>query len=108
MEGWIVAHFTKGTQIKAWGQWSEEEEEEEDEGRGKWEDVRSAIEFAARNNGERGGGGPVEGRESYRRCVYEIESEDCVIIGGRSTSFNISICAIDLVDGAQYKCKRKR
>ena len=27
MEGWMVAHFTKGTRIKAWGQWSEKEEE---------------------------------------------------------------------------------
>ena len=41
MEGWIVAHFNKGTRIKAWGQWSEEEED--DEGRGNWEDVRAAI-----------------------------------------------------------------
>ena len=46
-------------------------------------------------------GGPVEGRESWTECVYEIDSEDCVIIGGRSTHFEISICAIDLVDGAQ-------
>ena len=34
-------------------------------------------------------GGPVEGRESQRECVYEIESEDFVIIGGRSTPFEI-------------------
>ena len=26
MEVWIVTHFTKGTRIKVWGQWSEEEE----------------------------------------------------------------------------------
>ena len=52
-------------------------------------------------------GGPVEGRESYRECVYDIESEDCVIIGGRLTPFEISSCAIDLVDGAQCKCKCK-
>ena len=64
MEGWIVAHFTKGTQIKAWGQWSEDEEEEEDEGRGKWEDVSAAIEFSAGNNRDGGGGGPVEGIKS--------------------------------------------
>ena len=63
MEGWIMAHFTKRTRIKAWGQWSEEEEEE-DEWRGKWEDVSAAIEFAAGHNGDWGGGGPVEGRES--------------------------------------------
>ena len=35
-------------------------------------------------------GGPVYGRESYIVCVYEIESEDFVIIGGRSTPFEIS------------------
>ena len=61
MEGWIVAHFTKGTQIKAWGQCSEEEEEQV---RGKWEDVSAAIEFSAGHNGDGGVGGPVEGRES--------------------------------------------
>ena len=63
MEGWIVAHFTKGTRIKAWGQWSEKEEED-DEKRGKWEYVSAAIEFAAEYNGDWGGGYPVEGRES--------------------------------------------
>ena len=63
MEGWTVAHFTKGTQIKAWGQWSEEEGEEDEE-RVKWEDVSSAIEFSAEHNGDGGGGGPVKGRES--------------------------------------------
>ena len=61
MEGWIVAHFTKGTRIKAWGQWSEEEEEE---GRGKWEDVSAAIDFSAGHNGDGGDGVPVEDRES--------------------------------------------
>ena len=49
MDVLIVVHFTKGTRIKAWCQWSEEEEEE-DEVRGKWEDVISAIEFAVGNN----------------------------------------------------------
>ena len=58
-----MAHFTKGTRIKAWGQWSEDEEEE-DEGRDKWEYVSAAIEFAAGHNGDGGGGYPVEGRES--------------------------------------------
>ena len=53
-------------------------------------------------------GGSVEGRESQRECVYEIESEDCIIIGGRSTPFEISSCAIHFVDGAEFKCKRKR
>ena len=33
-EGWIVAHFTKGTRIKAWGQRSEDEDEDE-EGEGQ-------------------------------------------------------------------------
>ena len=61
MEVLIVSHFTKGTRIKAWGQWSDEEE---DEGRGKWEDVSAAIEFAAGNNRDGEGGVPVEGRES--------------------------------------------
>ena len=41
VDRWIVAHFTKGARIKAWGQWSVEEEE--DEGRGKWEGVRATI-----------------------------------------------------------------
>ena len=54
MEVWIVTHFTKGTRIKVWGQWSEEEEGEY-EGRGKWEDVRYAIEFSAGRNGDGGG-----------------------------------------------------
>ena len=40
--------------------------------------------------------------------MYEIDSEDCVIISGRSTPFEISSCDIYLVDGAQCKCKRKR
>ena len=43
-------------------------------------------------------GGLVEGRESYREYMYDIESEDCVIIGGRSSHLEISSCAIDLVD----------
>ena len=36
------------------------EEEKEDE-RSKWEEVIAAINFVAGNNGDRGGGGPVEG-----------------------------------------------
>ena len=41
------------------------EEEEEDDGvRGNWEDISVAIDFAAGHNGDVGGGGPVEGRES--------------------------------------------
>ena len=35
-------------------------------------------------------GGSIEGRESKRECLYEIESEDFVIISGRSTPFEIS------------------
>ena len=58
-----MAHFTKGTRIKAWGQRSEDEDEDK-EGRGKWEDISDAIEFSAGHNGDGGGGGPVEGRES--------------------------------------------
>ena len=38
-------------------------------------------------------------RKSQRECVYEIESEDFDIIGGRSTPFEIFNCAIDVVDG---------
>ena len=57
MDKWIVAYFTKGTRIKAWGQWSEEEEEYE--GRGKWEDASAAIEFVAVHNGDGGFGGPI-------------------------------------------------
>ena len=38
MYGWMgggmdCGTFTKGTQIKSWGQWSEKEEEEDDEGK---------------------------------------------------------------------------
>ena len=44
-----MEHFTKGTRIKAWGQWSEEEEKKY-EGRGKWEDVSSAIDFSKGHN----------------------------------------------------------
>ena len=65
IEGWIVAYLSKGTWIKSWGQLSEEEKvEEEDVGRVKWEDISAAIDFAAGHNGDGGGGGPVEGRES--------------------------------------------
>ena len=104
-----MAYFTKGTRIKAWGQWSEEEEQEgEGEGRGKWEDVSAALQFDARHNGDGGVGGPVEGIQSKREFGKEIESQHCVIIVGRSTPFNISSCDINLVDGAQCKCKSKR
>ena len=86
-----MAHFTKGTWIKAWGRRSEDEDEDVDEeGRGKWEDISAAIEFSAGHNGDGGGGGPVEGRESWRVCVCEIESEGFFIVGGSSTLFEIS------------------
>ena len=35
-------------------------------------------------------GGLVDGRESQRECVWEIEIEDFFIVGGRSTPFEIS------------------
>ena len=107
VDGWIGGGMDRGAfhEGDADQRMGSEEEEKEDEGRGKWEDVSAAIEFDAGHNEDGGGGGPVEGIESSRECVYEIESEDCVIIGGRSTSFEISSCAIDLVDGAQ--CKRE-
>ena len=113
VEVWIVVNYTKRESIKALDQCSEEqeeeeEEEEEDEGRVKWEDVSAAIEFDLRHIGDWRGGGPVKGKESQRECVYEIENEDCLISGGRSTPFEIQTCAIDLIDGVQCKCKRKR
>ena len=48
---------------------------------------------------------------SFKKVVLVVLQqcgEDCVVIGGRSTPFVILGCAIDLVDGAQFKCKRKR
>ena len=39
--------------------------------------------------------------------VLQQYGEDCVVIPGGSTPFKISGCAIALIDGAQYKCKRK-
>ena len=35
-------------------------------------------------------GRPLEGRESQRECVCEIESEDFFIVGGKSKPFEIS------------------
>ena len=40
--------------------------------------------------------------------VLQQCSDDCVIIGGRWTRFEMSGCAIDLVYGAHFKCKRKQ
>ena len=40
--------------------------------------------------------------------VLQQCGDDCVVIGVRWTPFDISGCAIDLVDGAQCKCKRKQ
>ena len=39
--------------------------------------------------------------------VLQQCGKDFVVIGGRSIHFEISGCAIDLVDGAQCKCKHK-
>ena len=47
----------------------------------------------------------------FRKVVLLVLQECgkyCVIIGGRWTTLEILGCAIDLVDGAQCKCKRKR
>ena len=43
-------------------------------------------------------GGPVEGRQSQRVCVYEIESEGIFIIGGRTTPFEIlqMVCNVNV------------
>ena len=40
--------------------------------------------------------------------VLQQYGNDCVIIGGRWTPFEISGCAIDLLDGVQCKCKCKK
>ena len=40
--------------------------------------------------------------------VLQQCNDDCVIIGGRRTPLKIFGCAIDLVDGAQCKCKHKQ
>ena len=40
--------------------------------------------------------------------VLQQCSNDCVVTIGRWTPFDISGCVIDLVDGAQCKCKRKQ
>ena len=40
--------------------------------------------------------------------VMQQCGNDCVVIGGRWTPFEISGCAIALVDGVQCKCKRKQ
>ena len=39
--------------------------------------------------------------------VLQQCGKDCVVIGGRSAPLDILGCAIDLLDGAQCKCKRK-
>ena len=40
--------------------------------------------------------------------VLQKYGDDCVIIRGRWTPFEILGCAVDLVDCAKFKCKRKR
>ena len=76
MEGWIVAHFTKGTGINVCDQWLEEEE---DYGRGKWEDVSATIEFSAGNNGDRG-----VGRESV--CMRYRVIISILLVAGQHPS----------------------
>ena len=44
----------------------------------------------------------------FRKVVLLVLQQRGVVIGGRWTPFEISGCAIDLVDGAQCKCKRKQ
>ena len=39
--------------------------------------------------------------------VLQQYGKNCVVFSGRSTPFEISGCAIDLLDGAQSKCKHK-
>ena len=45
--------------------------------------------------------------QNFVLLVLQKCGDDCVVIGGMSTPFGISGCAIDLVDGAQckFKCK---
>ena len=52
---------------------------------------------------------PIFGCQFWKVVLVVMQQcdEDCVVIGGRSTPFEISGCAIDLVDGAQYKFKCK-
>ena len=53
---------------------------------------------------------PIFGRQ-FRKIVLVVLQQcgkDCVVIGGRSTPFEILICAIDLVYDAQCERKSKR
>ena len=52
---------------------------------------------------------PIFGRQFQKFVLFVLQQcdEDCVIISGRSTPFEISSCAIELVDGAHFKCKCK-
>ena len=52
---------------------------------------------------------PIFDRQ-FRKVVLLVLQQcdrDCVVFSGRSTPLKISSCNIDLVDGAQYKCKFK-
>ena len=53
---------------------------------------------------------PIFGRQFQKVVLVVLQqcSEDCVVIGGRSTTLKILSYAIELVDGAKFKCKRKR
>ena len=52
---------------------------------------------------------PIFDRQFQKVVLLVLQQcgKDCVVFSGRSTHFEISGCAIDLVDGAQYKCKCK-
>ena len=52
---------------------------------------------------------PIFNRQSRKVVLLVLQhcSEGWVVFSGRSTPFEISGYDIDLVDGAQYKCKRK-
>ena len=68
MDGWMdggmdCGAFYKGGTAQSMGSVVRGQGEEY-EGKGKWEDVSAAIEFAAEHNGDRGCGYPVEGRDS--------------------------------------------
>ena len=52
---------------------------------------------------------PIFGRQFRKFVLIVLQKfgDDCVVIGGRWTYFEISRCAIYLVDGGQCKCKCK-
>ena len=52
---------------------------------------------------------PIFNRQFRKKFLLVLQQcgKDCVVFSGRSKPFEISGCDIDLVDGAQYKCKCK-